>query len=73
MLRRGAGDCHSQSRATAAISGTLFGLRACPAEHYGAAASLRNIFRNFMATVDAGKLSVAVVSPRKSQMLPHGV
>jgi hypothetical protein len=39
----------------------------------GGAASLRNIFRNFVATVDAAKLSLAIVSPRKSQMLPHGV
>jgi hypothetical protein len=47
--------------------------RACPTKGYGAAASLRNIFRNFMASADTAKLLLAIPPPRKSQMLPHAV
>jgi hypothetical protein len=51
----------------------LFNLRACRTKGYGAAASLRNIFRNFMASVDTMNLLLAILPPRKSQMLPHDV
>jgi hypothetical protein len=53
--------------------GTLFNLRACRSEGYRGAASLRNIFRNFMAPVDTATLPLAILPPRKSQMLPQGV
>jgi hypothetical protein len=58
---------------SAAISGTLRNLRACRTKGCGAAASLRNIFRNFMASAAAAKLQPAILPPRKSQMLPHDI
>jgi hypothetical protein len=51
----------------------LYTLRACPAKRYRRAAALRNIFRNLMASVDAATLPLAILPPRKSQMLPHDV
>ncbi|MHB8269252.1 MAG: hypothetical protein ACYDD8_12380 [Bradyrhizobium sp.] len=53
--------------------GTSFNPRACPTKRCRLAVSLRNFFLNLMATVDAAKRCLAIVSPRKSQMLPHGV
>jgi hypothetical protein len=44
----------------------LFNLRACPTKGYRRAASLRNIFRNFMAAVTAAALSLAIAPPRKN-------
>jgi hypothetical protein len=34
---------------------------------------VRNIFRNFMASVDTTNLSLAIQPPRKSQMLPQAL
>jgi hypothetical protein len=56
MLRRSAGNIYSQSNhavaIAAVISGTSFNFCACPTKRYRRTASLRNIFRNFMATAD---------------------
>jgi hypothetical protein len=35
-------------------------------KHYRRAASLRNIFRNFMASVSTTNLSLAILPPRKN-------
>jgi hypothetical protein len=51
---------------SAAISGTLRNLRACRTKGYRAAASLRNIFRNFMALANIANLSLAILPPRKN-------
>jgi hypothetical protein len=72
-------ECYDAARAiaihrvarSAAISGTSFNLCACRTKHYRRAALMRNIFRNFMASVETANLSRAILPPRKSQMLPH--
>jgi hypothetical protein len=61
------------SARSAGISGIFFNLGAGPTKHYRRAASLRNIFRNFMAWVNTTDLSLAIAPPRKSRMLPHDV
>jgi hypothetical protein len=73
MLRRGAGDCYSQSRAICRDLRHIAQFTRVPKERLPARGVSAEFFPQFRGIGQRAKLSLAIPPPRKKQMLPHAV